>query len=85
MSEKLPTQEEVNELARLFVQSYYTTLSEDRSKMNKFFLPVSQFSFVHGMEVFLYLLINRNLNLFLVEKIFKKNLILLQKVQLKLI
>lgn len=44
--------EDVNYVSRLFVQSYYNTLSEERIKMNKYFLPNSQFSFSQGMQVF---------------------------------
>lgn len=43
--------EDVNYVARLFVQSYYNTLIEERIKMNKYFLPNSQFSFSQGMQV----------------------------------
>lgn len=44
--------EEVNYVARLFVQSYYNTLIEERNKMNKYFIESSQFSFSQGVQVF---------------------------------
>lgn len=72
----------INNIARSFIDIYYTTLNNEKSNMKKLYCDFSKFSFTVGEDV--YFIILRNLIQLQVLRIFKKHLIILM-VLLKLI